>query len=140
MNDIIQQLKTIAQTKDSVTKQKILALQEELLPLLASPRANDELGISPDTISQAQDILPQVRTLVDIVKSMLINQSNGMHFNVKQKTIVSERQKRCPGQPFSYGRLDAMERIYRASGRIVEYDAPGYTESYDANFTFKRKK
>jgi hypothetical protein len=33
-----------------------------------------------------------------------------------------------------------VEDIYRAEGWSVEYDRPGYNESYAANFTFRKKK
>lgn len=31
-----------------------------------------------------------------------------------------------------------VEPIFRSAGWIVEYDQPGYNESYDATYTFKR--
>ncbi len=33
-----------------------------------------------------------------------------------------------------------VESIYRGKGWIVEYDKPGFNESYDATFTFKRRR
>jgi hypothetical protein len=32
-----------------------------------------------------------------------------------------------------------VEGVYREQGWMVEYDAPGYNESYSAKFTFKTK-
>ena len=33
-----------------------------------------------------------------------------------------------------------VEPIYRAAGWDVEYNKPGYNESYEANWTFEKKK
>ncbi len=33
-----------------------------------------------------------------------------------------------------------VENLYRKQGWKVEYDKPGYNESYEANFTFRRKQ
>lgn len=33
-----------------------------------------------------------------------------------------------------------VEDVYRAAGWSVEYDSPGYNESYPATFTFARKR
>jgi hypothetical protein len=146
MNDILQQLTTIAQDKDPQTKQKIFALRNQLSTLL-SQTTPDSIDISPAGINighqdilSSQELLPEVKSLVLIVKEFLINRSNGNYLNIKQKDIVAQRQKCNPGIKFEYTWLDAMERIYRQAGRKVEYDSPGYTESYDANFTFEAKK
>lgn len=39
---------------------------------------------------------------------------------------------------FDKGWLD-VEDIYRKAGWLVEYDKPGYNESYEAFFIFKKK-
>ncbi len=31
-----------------------------------------------------------------------------------------------------------VEDVYREAGWVVEYDKPGYCESYEATFTFKK--
>jgi hypothetical protein len=40
---------------------------------------------------------------------------------------------------FSKGYLN-VEEVYREAGWQVEYDKPAYNESYDASFTFRKKK
>ena len=40
---------------------------------------------------------------------------------------------------FKNGWLD-VEEIYRAAGWKVEYDKPGYNESYEPSFTFIRRR
>lgn len=40
---------------------------------------------------------------------------------------------------FDKGWLD-IEDIYRSAGWNVEYDKPGYNESYPATFTFRKQK
>ncbi len=148
MNNLLNQLEEIAQTKDAKTKQELLTIKNRLITLLSTENSSHAtLGIGPDDIAlgrkdiqQSQELLPEVKSLVLIVKQILINNSNGNYLNIKQKTIVEARQKKNPWVNFSYSRLDAMERIYRNAGRKVTYDSPGYTESYDANFTFEAKK
>lgn len=39
---------------------------------------------------------------------------------------------------FDNGYLD-VEPIFENAGWVVEFDKPGYNESYEANFTFSRK-
>ena len=148
MNDLLNQLESLAQTKDARTKQELLTIKNRLITLLSTENSSHTtLGIGPDDIAlgrkeiqKSQELLPEVKSLVLIVKQILINNSNGNYLNIKQKTIVEARQKKNPWVNFSYTRLDAMERIYRNAWRKVTYDSPGYTESYDANFTFEAKK
>lgn len=47
--------------------------------------------------------------------------------------------KKWRGMLFDKHYLD-IEPIYEEAGWEVEYDKPAYCETYDANFTFRRKK
>jgi hypothetical protein len=52
---------------------------------------------------------------------------------IKQKLNCEE------GEIFRRGWLN-VEAAYRKEGWVVEYDAPGYCESYAATYTFKKKR
>ena len=137
--NIIQELEKIASQKDPETQQKIIAIKNQLAPLLQD-WPYPTLTIRPEDIKQAQNICPEVLDLVEIIKYFLCNKSNGTSLNIKQKVIIEERKKRNPSINFEINRLDAMERIYREHGRSVSYDAPGMWDSnYDPYFIFKAK-
>jgi hypothetical protein len=59
----------------------------------------------------------------------------------KEKEVVARIVKKGISSKTLYKNnwLD-VEDLYRKSGWIVEYDKPGFNESYDAIFTFSRKK
>ena len=62
--------------------------------------------------------------------------------NIKQGDIVTRIQTRmdCARQTvFDKHWLD-VEDIYEEAGWDVKYDKPGWDETYEANFTFKRKR
>lgn len=54
----------------------------------------------------------------------------------KLKTLAPEINS---SEYFDNGWLD-FEPKYRAQGWAVEYDKPGYCETYDANWTFKARR
>lgn len=55
--------------------------------------------------------------------------------NIMQKGAIPEEEK---NSVFDKGYLD-FETLYREAGWDVSYDKPGYNESYEAFFVFKRK-
>ena len=57
-----------------------------------------------------------------------------------QKEVVKRMKKKGLKEKdiFDKGYLN-VETIYRKEGWNVEYDNPGYCESYDSSFTFSRK-
>lgn len=65
-------------------------------------------------------------------------------FTIKQDEIMKEILKLAPEgttrqEVFDKHWMD-FENAYRKVGWVVEYDKPGYNETYDAFFTFKVKK
>jgi hypothetical protein len=67
---------------------------------------------------------------------------NGYEAVVKQEQIVEHLvsvHKVDRNIIFLQHYLD-IEDIYRKAGWVVEYDKPAYNESYDAYFTFSKKK
>lgn len=51
--------------------------------------------------------------------------------------LITERMGQKPGFLFENKYLD-IEHLYRRAGWKVEYDKPGYNESYPATFTFSK--
>ena len=74
----------------------------------------------------------------------LIGQTwNGDEAKFKQDDVVSLIIKKMKGisheKIFKNGWLD-VEEIYRQAGWKVEYDKPGFNETYPATFTFRPKR
>ncbi len=74
----------------------------------------------------------------DVVNELLAEKWSGSTAIIKQKDIVfriCRETGEIPSSVFDKGWLN-FEDIYRAKGWRVEYDKPGYNESYDAFFKF----
>lgn len=80
--------------------------------------------------------------VLDVWNTILAKHFDGISANFNQDEVVAalvaatgvERH-----QVFENKWLD-VEALYRSYGWKVEYDKPGYNESYAANFTFRRAK
>lgn len=96
--------------------------------------------IKPEEIAAEKE-----RTFPDAVFSSfneLITQNwDGSSATIRQHEVVALMVKRGlkRAEIFDKGWLD-VEDVYRSVGWDVEYDKPGYNESYSATFTFKRKR
>lgn len=53
--------------------------------------------------------------------------------------LIAQRMHIPEHEVYQRGYLD-VEDMFRAAGWSVEYDKPGYCETYEAFFKFKRKK
>ncbi len=64
----------------------------------------------------------------------------GGYSQFSQKKVVARMVKKGLSEKDIYanGWLD-VEDIYRKAGWKVEYDKPGYNESYEATFSFSKK-
>ena len=56
---------------------------------------------------------------------------------VVDELILESKDEVTVDEMFKKGYLD-VEDIYRDAGWKVEYDKPGYNESYSASFTFRK--
>lgn len=76
---------------------------------------------------------------------LIVKDWNGYSATVYQDSVVKLALEKltAAGQPihraqlFNSGWLD-IEDSYRSTGWIVHYDKPGYNESYEAHFIFKK--
>lgn len=77
------------------------------------------------------------------VNDLIVARLVGGRASVKQKDIVAEITKRAPEMTerklLDNHWLD-IEDAYRHAGWNVEYDKPGYNESYDAHFVFQQQR
>lgn len=95
--------------------------------------------VSPDDI-----IIPDIPDFViDIVNSLIAQnyQSRGKMSVLKQCDIIEkiDAHIKTIGLDFDIKWLD-FEELYRNVGWSVEYDGPGYNESYEATFKFTKKE
>ncbi len=102
---------------------------------MTKPLSPDEIGIF------AAQAFPEY--VFTAVNKLLARATNG---KIYQKNVIEAILEEASAAGvilsrsdiFAKGYLD-FEEAYRAVGWKVTYDKPAYNESYDANFTFKRK-
>lgn len=92
--------------------------------------------ISPDEVGQGAHIPHEVFAVVN--RLLQENWSDSVA-TIKQKHVVHALESHFSrDEIFGRGYLN-FEGAYRAQGWKVTYDKPGYNESYDAFWMFKRK-
>ena len=95
--------------------------------------------ISPAEVATAKNrYLPEV--VFDVVNKLIAENFTNGRARILQPTIVAALVARglSRHEVFDKGYLN-FEEAYEAEGWKVEYDKPGYDETYDANFTFTVK-
>lgn len=100
-----------------------------------------ETMTKPITPAEARKTAPPIPPAVFEVINTFIAQGAGIRpVTVRQKDIVEELVKRglSRDEIFEKHWLD-VEGLYEAAGWKVEYDKPGYNETYDAYFVFTPK-
>lgn len=95
--------------------------------------------ITPDEAEQAsyQTIPPFV---VAAFNAEIAAAYSGGEAKVVQKKVVTRIEATIPDATTFDIRWLNVEELYRANGWSVTYDKPGYNETYDASFLFKRRK
>lgn len=99
-------------------------------PIRPSEVAKNKINVIPD---------PVIKAFNEIIT---LNYNDGIsHFKLKEvvKLILTKNPRIKESDLFDNNWLD-VEDMYRRAGWQVEYDNPAYNESYDANFTFTRKR
>jgi len=83
----------------------------------------------------------------DVVNNLIAKNWNGARSVIKQKYIVADIIKYCEDNSITLSESGVyenkylnFEELYRQQGWKVEYDKPGYNETYDASFTFSVRK
>jgi len=99
----------------------------------------------PFTPKQAEDkkievIPPQV---IEAFEELIVENLRGGTATIKQDDVVNRIHEKMTGvktqEMFDKGWLD-VEDLFRKAGWEVEYDKPGFNESYPATFTFSKKR
>jgi hypothetical protein len=102
--------------------------------------------ISPDDIAGAKlETFPDVVFLV--VNALIASNFTNGRASFTQEEVIERLAENLPGEDFDIKRNEIFkkgwlnfEEVYRAQGWEVEYDKPDYTETRDANFTFRKPK
>lgn len=95
--------------------------------------------IRPEEVSgKHQATIPPL--VVQTINDMIIKNGRGGRIILFQDDIMEQLVAKGLSRDdiFENGWLD-IEDLYRSYGWKVEYDKPGFNESYRANFTFSRK-
>jgi hypothetical protein len=98
--------------------------------------------ITPDEVAALQ-----LKTIpggvFDAFNELIAQRSTGGNsIMIKQNEVIAlicAKTGASRQEVFDKGWLN-VEPAYRDAGWSVEYDKPAYNESYEANFTFKRKR
>ena len=95
--------------------------------------------ISPKDVADAKaKAIPD--EVIDAANQLLAEKWDGhaAKFTLKE-LCVRARQKLGEGYAFQSWELD-IEVPFGLAGWIVKFDKPAYNESYDANFTFQKRR
>lgn len=129
--------------KDRIYMKKAIETKQK-----AAPKSKIVKPVTPDEASN-QRLASFEPEMITAVNNMIIKKLNTSRTEavVLQKDIIEEYFKVKGVMETPALRSDLFERhqldfedIFREFGWIVEYDKPAYCESYEANFTFKKKK
>lgn len=99
--------------------------------------------IRPEEIGEAQaQAIPDF--VFDVVNKLIATSYSHGSATLLQDAIVDAIVKVNPattkrGDVFAKGWLN-FEEAYRAAGWAVEYDKPGYNETYPASFRFSKRR
>ena len=92
-----------------------------------------------EVLSKHQSTIPSL--VVETINDMIVKNGRGGSIVLFQDDIVAQLVQKglSRGDIFENGWLD-IEGLYRSHGWKVEYDKPGYNESYKPKFTFSKKR
>lgn len=92
-----------------------------------------------EVVSLKTDSIPGA--IFEAFNAMIAKHWDGHAASFEQRAVVAEILQRFGGTTsediFANKWLD-VEESYRAAGWRVEYDRPGYNETYEARFTFTK--
>ncbi|MBI2326229.1 hypothetical protein HYU91_02465 [Candidatus Collierbacteria bacterium] len=97
-------------------------------PLTPATVAKQKVESFPDAVIEAFN---------EAIAASYVNGRSSFTVGEVVKLMISKGLKRA--KIFDNNWLD-IEEIYRKAGWTVEYDQPGYNETYEPNFTFTAKR
>jgi hypothetical protein len=91
-----------------------------------------------EVVNLKETVIPE--KVIDCVNKLIAKNFSGGYATLLLKEVRKEIAKAmdCKISEIDENWLN-FEDIYRKSGWKVEYDQPGYCESYEASYTFKGK-
>jgi hypothetical protein len=93
--------------------------------------------IRPEDIA---DLQPFPAEVIDAFNAMIAKAySNGVATFTQGAVVACMVEKGIAAKDILPNNWLNVEEQYRASGWVVSYDKPGYNESYQPTFTFKKK-
>jgi hypothetical protein len=97
--------------------------------------------ISPDEVVKYRaKTFP--KEVIEVINTMISEAWNGYMAELEQDEVLTricQKLKISSDEALRRHLLD-FEEVYRDAGWNVEYDRPGYDESYEANYKFTRPK
>ena len=95
--------------------------------------------ITPQEVIDSPKRIPE--EIIKVFNDLIIKNWRGRSSVIKQSEIVNKivrYTKYSKDEIFANGFLE-VEEIFSKAGWEVVYDKPGWNESYEANFEFKKK-
>ena len=96
-----------------------------------------------EVVGKKQKALPD--EVIEAFNELIAENWNGSDASFLQKKVIKKIQQKVgagvvSGQDIcDKGWLD-VESVFKKAGWNVEYDGPGFNETYAASFTFKKKR
>ena len=117
-------------------------LKKSFLNIITGKNMATVQPIAPqDVVDKKLENIPNA--VIESFNELIAKKFNGSQSTIKQDEIV----KHILSKDGSINRQDIfdnhwldVEEMYRKIGWDVEFDKPGYNESYEAFFVFKKKK
>lgn len=96
--------------------------------------------IKPEEVRARRiDFIPSI--IFETINTMICEKFDGKYATLKQEDILNRVCNESSGltrqEIFNKHYLDIIKSFYREQGWKVEYDKPGYNESYPATFKFE---
>lgn len=104
---------------------------------------------SPEDVERlAAELDPFPSEVIQVVNGLLQERgrSSVSYITIKQDEVLERLEELFKSEGIKFNRQMAFdghwldfETAYRSQGWLVEYDKPGYNESYDAHWIFRKK-
>ena len=100
--------------------------------------------VTPEKVNKTkQKQIPD--QVMQAFNTLIAKEWDGSSARIQQKEVVSEILKnfkksgtKIKGEKIFENNWLDVENIYRGAGWLVEYDKPGYSEDYEAYWTFEK--
>ena len=110
---------------------------------LTNPRSVLKYPMKPITPEEVKNTRPEIPDeVISAVNKLLVKNSKGnvSRIVIFQKDIIRELENYHPSHVIFENNWLDFEKFYETAGWTVDYDKPGYNETYSAHFIFKAKQ